>query len=113
MKSYTLALLLILTGCGTYDDALNDVPPQAADTEAGRTAYAAHNCATCHGDDGRTPALGVSRIIADIDTPRDVENALFAIQAPDSVRHAAMKSVAAQLNAQEIVDLAAYVAALP
>lgn len=103
-------LALLIAGCGTYEDSLNSVPVLSGNTEAGRAVYQTYSCDACHGADGQTPALGVSRIIADLNDPRDVENALLVLQLPESNREGAMKSVAASLNAQEIADVAAFVA---
>lgn len=112
MKVYILitVTLLSLTGCNNYSDQLKEAPVITGNTEAGKSVYETYSCAACHGNDGQTSALGVSRIIADIDDKRDIENALYALQSLTSDRHEAMKSVAAGLNSQEIVDVAAYIA---
>ncbi len=111
-KITILMTLLLVSGCGTYDDALNDLPILDANTEAGKDVYATYNCAGCHGNDGRTEALGVSRIIVDIDTERDIQNALYTLQSVTSDRDTRMKGIAQQLSSQEIIDVAAYVASL-
>ena len=112
MKRYTvfIAMVIGMSGCNNYSDQLKEAPPLSGDSAAGREVFKTYSCAGCHGDDGRTPALGVSRIIADMDDARDVENALFALQSLTSDRHDAMKSVAADLSTQEIVDVSVYIA---
>lgn len=109
---FSILVMTILTACGTYQDALDDVPVLDADSEAGREVFTTYGCAGCHGADGGTMALGVSRVIAQIDTPRDIENALFALQAEASDRDNRMKPYARGLSPQEIVDVAAFIATL-
>lgn len=103
---------LLLSGCNNYEEALKEAPVLSANINAGLAVFEKYNCASCHGQDARTSALGVSRIIPEIDTARDVENALYALQSLTSDRHPVMKGVAANLNSQEIVDVASYVNSL-
>lgn len=113
MKRYIAWMMTALMGgCGTYEDALKQVPLLEADAEAGRAVYAQYGCAGCHGEDGSVMALGVSRIIAEIATQRDIENALFALRAPDALRDDVMKGVALGLTPQEMTDVAAFIATL-
>ena len=114
MKKSTLTLMtfLLLAGCGDYNSALNEAPVLDANAGAGKTVFDAYNCAACHGEDGSIMALGVSRIITQIDTARDIENALYALQSQASDRDQRMKDIAQELSAQEIVDVAAYIESL-
>lgn len=109
---FSILVMTILTACGTYEETLNDVPVLDANVDAGRDIFSANGCSGCHGADGGTMALGVSRIIAQIDTQRDIENALFALQSDASDRDARMKPYAQALSPQEIVDVAAFIATL-
>lgn len=71
-------------------------------------------CNSCHGDDGRTPALGVSQIIADINDAQEVKTLLLALRdGPNSDKNAAMVNVAQGLSDDEINILSAYIATLP
>lgn len=106
------ASLILFSGCNDYDDALAQANKQEADINAGLTVFTSHNCAACHGDDAGTSALGISRIIAAIDTPRDIENALFTLKAAEADREAIMQQQAQSLSTQEILDVAAYIASL-
>lgn len=113
MKTPMIILTLaFLAGCGTYQDSLDNVPLLAADAEAGRAVFELYNCAVCHGADGQSMAPAGSRIIAQIDTQRDIENALYALQASASNRNDTMKAIASGLSSQEIVDVAAFIATL-
>lgn len=114
MKIYLLALLILLTfnGCNNYQDELNKTNASSGNIQAGLNVFNQFACANCHGADGKTPALGVSRIITDISTIRDVENALFALKSTDSSRNQIMKDEAAKLSKQDIIDLAAYIKSL-
>lgn len=114
MKKSTLTLMtfLLLAGCGDYNSSLNEAPLLDADSGAGKTVFDTYNCAVCHGEDGSVMALGVSRIITQIDTVRDIENALYTLQSQPSDRDQRMKDIAQELTPQEIVDVAAYVESL-
>ena len=110
---FSLAALLF-TGCNpnTYEDALNEAPKLEGNLLAGQTAYQTYNCASCHGEDASTSALGMSRIISQIDTIRDIENSLLALQYPLSARSSIMKDIASKLNDQEVIDLSTYIISL-
>lgn len=114
MKTIYLASILtfLLTGCGNYQESLQSANTKNADTNAGFTVFSEHKCATCHGIDGRTSALGISRIIVDIATVRDIENALFALKSGEADREEIMKMQASVLSTQEIIDVAAYLNSL-
>lgn len=103
----------VCSGCNTYNDALQEAPVLSADIAVGKTLYETQGCVGCHGADASNAALGVSRNIAQIGSARDVENALYALQAPTSQRQEAMKSAAAELSSQDIVNVALYIATLP
>lgn len=112
-KLMTLAaLLMLLTGCDQYDAAQsNNTNSDIAVTE-GAELFSTFNCITCHGNDGRTPALGVSRIIAEIDAIEDIENALYALRSGAPGRNQAMISIAESLSDEDIAALSAYIQTL-
>ena len=103
---------LCMSGCNSYTEALEEAPVLSGDILAGAKVFERVGCGGCHGEDAQSSALGVSRIIAQIDTSRDIENALYALQSPTSDRNSVMKNVAADLSAQDIVDVAQYVHSL-
>ncbi len=106
----TLSVLFI-TGCGdTYQDTLqNEGVVANADLSQGADLYATKGCANCHGIDGGLEALGVSRVIVDITTERDVQNALYTLREAASGRDSRMIEQAKDLTSQEIVDLSTYI----
>lgn len=107
-------LLVMFSGCDQYDAAdAQRFANQDANAAEGSRLFASYGCTGCHGNDARTPALGISRIIADIDTARDVENALFTLKyhpAPDRANQ--MVGIASGLNDDDIRSLAAFIASL-
>lgn len=106
-------LLLAFGGCDDYsDEAATQASDNAGLATEGAQLYEAYDCVVCHGNDGRISALGVSRIIADIDDVRDVQNALYALKFPAPERHEAMVSVASGLDDEDIAKLSAFVATL-
>lgn len=72
----------------------------------------AQGCTSCHGLDGRTSALGVSQIIADINDANEVKTLLTALKNGAPGKHPAMISVASGLSDEEIDNLSAYIATL-
>lgn len=70
-------------------------------------------CNNCHGDDGRTPALGISRIIADIDDAQTVKALLTYLKNDGAGKSSFMVDVAQGLSDEEINNLSAFIATLP
>jgi len=108
----TLSLISILfIGCGDTYQASSDAQSsvQSPNLSAGADLYASKGCSGCHGVDGGTSALGVSRIIVDIASERDVQNALYSLRAQVPQRDAIMLAQAQDLSNQEILDLATYI----
>ena len=58
---------------------------------------------------GGTSALGVSRIIVDIETEQYVQNALYSLRAQVPNRDPIMLNEAQYLSDQEILDLSTYI----
>jgi len=109
----SVALVTIgLSGCNNYSDELKEAPVLSGNAQAGAKVFDRIGCGGCHGEDAQTSALGVSRIIAQIDKVRDIENALYTMQSLTSDRHEVMKGIASNLNSQDIVDVAQYVHSL-
>jgi len=82
------------------------------DASKGETRFLSQ-CNSCHGDDGRTSALGVSQIIADINDAASVKALLTYLKNDGTGKHPAMVNVAQSLSDEEIDNLSAYVATLP
>ena len=110
-KSVFLAGILLFTGCGdTYEKSLQETKGlSSADLGAGANLFTSKGCSGCHGVDAGTSALGISRVIADIATERDVQNALYALRAQVENRDAIMLNEAKDLTDQEIIDLSNYI----
>jgi len=103
--------ILFLTGCGgSYNEAKQKL--DTADLGAGSTIFSSKGCTGCHGVDGGLEALGVSRVIADIATERDVESALYSLRAQIPQRDPIMLNEAKDLTDQEILDLSIYIFSL-
>ncbi|MCH9812460.1 MAG: c-type cytochrome [Epsilonproteobacteria bacterium] len=114
-KVITLSILvmIVLSGCDQADDHKTNVTNSSGDSTQGATLFAQYNCSGCHGADGKTPALGVSRIIADIKDVRDVENALFTLRdAPTAQRDINMINAASSLSDEDITSLSAFIGTL-
>ena len=113
LKTFILPILVMLvyTGCGeSYEASLEELSERSsADLSAGANLFASKGCAGCHGVDGGTSALGVSRIIVDIRSERDVQNALYALRAQVPRRDPIMLNEAKDLGDQEIIDLSTYI----
>ena len=113
VKTYVLlvGVALFYAGCGdTYEASLEEVSALTlADLGAGAALFDAKGCTGCHGVDGGTSALGVSRIIVDIETERDVQNALYSLQSQVPNRDPIMLNEAKDLSDQEIIDLSSYI----
>jgi len=113
VKTYVLlvGVALFYAGCGdTYEASLEEVSAtSSADLGAGATLFDAKGCTGCHGVDGGTSALGISRIIVDIGTERDVQNALYSLRAQVPNRDPIMLNEAKDLSNQEILDLSTYI----
>ena len=114
MKLFTsiFIMLAIFSGCNNYEDELNQNSTQDANLQDGKLVFETVGCGGCHGGDAQTSALGVSRIIAQIDTKRDIENALYYLKTNGAGRNSAMVDVAQGLNEQMMLDVAAYVHSL-
>lgn len=87
-------------------------PVATGDVAKGQARFA-QGCNNCHGDDGRTSALGVSRIIADIDDAAVVKDLLTYLKNDGTGKHSAMVGVAQGLSDEEIDNLSAFIATLP
>ena len=113
LKTFILPILVMLvyTGCGeSYEASLEELSElSSADLSAGANLFASKGCTGCHGVDGGTSALGVSRIIVDIRSERDVQNALYALRAQVQRRDPIMLNEAKDLSDQEIIDLSTYI----
>ena len=112
LKTFILPIwvMLVYTGCGeTYEASLEELSELSADLGAGADLFTSKGCTGCHGVDGGTSALGVSRIIVDIETERDVQNALYALRAQVPRRDPIMLNEAKDLGDQEIIDLSTYI----
>ena len=107
----SVLVTLLFTGCGeTYEESLEEASTtSSADLGAGADLYSSKGCTGCHGVDGGTSALGVSRIIVDIGTERDVQNALYSLRAQVPQRDPIMLNEAKELTDQEIIDLSTYI----
>ncbi len=92
---------------GSVDDSVAVI----GDVQAGATRFA-KGCNSCHGDDGRTPALGVSRIIAAINDAATVKDLLTYMKNDGMGKNSAMVRVAQNLSDEEINNLSAYIATL-
>lgn len=81
--------------------------------EKGKERFA-KGCNSCHGADGKTPALGVSQIIANIGDATEIEFLLRNMKdnGDASGKHPAMVSVASTLSDDEIINLSAFIATL-
>ena len=112
MKIAIIGLVVImLVGCGEQYQNISEQSALLSDANvlAGKEVFENFGCIGCHGDDARTSALGVSRIIAEIETKRDIENALFTLKNEESDRKSIMKDQAQALSTQNILDVAAYI----
>ena len=107
-----IVLLSIFSGCNSYDDELEVNASQSANLQDGRVVYESIGCGACHGSDAQTSALGVSRIIAQFDTERDIQNALFYLKSNGKDRNSIMVDIAQGLNEQMILDVSTYVHSL-
>jgi len=85
---------------------------EIGDAAAGETRFF-QGCNGCHGNDGRTPALGVSQIIADIDDAQTVKDLLTYLKNDGTGKNSFMVDVAQGLSDEEINNLSAYIATLP
>ncbi len=84
------------------------VPVHAADIAAGK-AKAADTCADCHGDDGK----GDKKFPAIAGMPVEkFKQAIADIQSGKSGKNKKMITVAKQLSADDVANLAAYYASL-
>ena len=106
-----LLISLLYTGCGeTYEESLKKSSLlSSADLGEGANLFSSKGCTGCHGIGGGISALGVSRIIVDITTERDVQNALYTLRAQTVGRNSIMLDVAKDLTDQEIIDLSTYI----
>ena len=109
-----LSVILFLIGCdsNTFEEAQANAPLLAANAVAGEKVWDRVGCASCHGPDGQTSALGISRIIPQIGEARDIENALIALAKPGIDRDPNMTAIAENLTDQEIIDLSEFVFSL-
>ena len=109
---FSFLWIVMLSGCDSYSENIQNSPTLSADIRKGAKVFERVGCGACHGDNAQISALGVSRIIAQIGTARDIENALNTLQIPTSNRHNAMKNIAKELSEQDIIDVALYVNSL-
>ncbi len=89
-------------------------PPKQSigDVAKGETRFF-KGCNNCHGDDGRTPALGISRVIAEIDDAQTVKALLTYLKNDGAGKSSFMVDVAQGLSDEEIDNLSAFIATLP
>lgn len=87
--------------------------PVSADLEAGQEKFS-NTCAVCHGDDGKTPALGKSIKIGEVGDAVTLEGYLRNMKdnGIDSGKDPIMVNIAQGLGDDEIVNLSAYIATL-
>ncbi len=113
MKIYFLLLsMAFFIGCNNHKDALSETSNLSSNVQEGAQLYEMKGCTSCHGQDGKTPAFGESRLISQFDTQKDIENALFALRANAPGRNAIMVKGASNLTDQEILDLSSYIYSL-
>jgi len=115
-KTITLALV----GATLTIPAMTGLPAQAADLAAGKAVFDKYNCASCHGADAKTSLDPVYPILAGQHADY-LQHALRAYRrgqdgasASANVRtNPVMGAFAAQMSAQEMADVAAWLASLP
>ena len=112
MKRYLLSAIMMSLSFTACNQA-SDIQTNNTSTQEGATRYSTLGCNACHGDDGKTAALGVSRIISDIDDARDIQNALYTLKhATTAQRDATMVGIATNLSDEDILILSDFIATL-
>jgi cytochrome c553 len=112
--AFTASITILFTACGdNYKDSLTESGLKGtSDQSTGALLFEQNGCTGCHGVDAGTSALGKSRIIADIASQKDVQNALYSLRAQTPGFDPIMLAQAKNLGDQEILDLASYIFSL-